>query len=66
MKSPPVVDQELVAEVERVERINAELTSNKATLEGELARFKDYTRETGTGERDGGSKERRWEIDGER
>eukprot|EP00903_Cladosiphon_okamuranus_P012440 g11653.t1 len=39
-------NMELMAEIERVERINAELTSNKATLEGELTRFKEYTRET--------------------
>ena len=48
----PVVDQELVSELERVERINAGLVSNKATLEGELTRFKEYTRETGKKERE--------------
>eukprot|EP00752_Nemacystus_decipiens_P002720 g2539.t1 len=37
---------ELITEIERVERINAGLTSDKATLEGELSRFKEYTRET--------------------
>ena len=49
-----MVDQELIAEIERVERINAGLASDKATLEGELSRFKEYTRETGEGRRENG------------
>lgn len=44
--------QVLLAEVERVERVNADLVSNKATLEGELTHFKGYMRETGERERD--------------
>ncbi|CAN0331814.1 unnamed protein product [Ectocarpus sp. 12 AP-2014] len=38
--------QELVKELERIERTNAALVSTKATLESELLRFKEYMRET--------------------
>lgn len=39
--------QELVKELERIERTNAALVSTKATLDSELLRFKEYMRETG-------------------
>ncbi|CBJ32464.1 conserved unknown protein [Ectocarpus siliculosus] len=38
--------QELVKELERIERTNAGLVSSKATLESELLRFKEYMRDT--------------------
>ncbi|CAN0004803.1 unnamed protein product, partial [Ectocarpus sp. 6 AP-2014] len=38
--------QELVKELERIERTNAALVSSKATLESELLRFKEYMRDT--------------------
>lgn len=39
--------QELVNELERIERTNAALVSTKATLESELLRFQEYMRDTG-------------------
>lgn len=41
------ITQELVKELERIERTNAALVSTKATLESELLRFKEYMRDTG-------------------
>lgn len=62
-----VFEQELIEEVERVERVNAGLASSKATLEGELARFKEHMREAGkrVGDktRTKGGNERETEID---
>lgn len=42
--------QDLIKEIEAVDRMNAGLVSSKAILEGELSRFKEYMRETGEGE----------------